>query len=74
MRDIESPWLTLPQGAEYVQMDVQPFRELVYGGKVPSYKRSERRVFVHRDDLDAMMRSLPSASRVPRALALAATS
>ena len=63
-----SPWLTLPQGAKYVQMDPQPFRELVYTEAIPSYQRSEKRIFVNTQDLDTYMRSLPSASRVPKAL------
>lgn len=68
MECARSPWLTLPQGAKYVQMDVQPFRELVYADKIPSYQRSEKRIFVNTHELDAYMRSLPSASRVPAAL------
>lgn len=68
MSRIDSPWLTLPQGAKYVQMDVQPFREMVYANKIPSYQRSEKRIFVNADELDAYMRSLPSASRVPTSL------
>jgi len=68
MSHIDSPWLTLPQGAKYVQMETQPFREMVYRGEIPSYQRSEKRIFVNADDLDAHMRTLPSASRVPTAL------
>lgn len=68
MTRTDSPWLTLPQGAAYIKMDPQPFRELVYSGEIPGYRRSSKRIFVNRDDLDAHMRSLPSASRVPEAL------
>ena len=65
---VPSPWLTLRQAAAYVQMDPQPFRELVYAGRIPSHKRSEKRIFISARDLDAYMESLPSASKVPEAL------
>ena len=63
-----SPWLTLPQAAAYVQMDVQPFRELVYRGDVESHQRSERRIFIHKDALDKLMLSYPSGAKVPEVL------
>jgi hypothetical protein len=63
-----SPWLTLPQAAAYVHMDPQPFRELVYRGDVESHQRSERRIFIHKDALDKLMRSYPSGARVPEVL------
>lgn len=65
---VGTPWLTLSQAAGYVQMAPQELRELVYGGFIPSHMRSEKRTFVHTDDLDAYMRSLPSGARVPAEL------
>ena len=63
-----SPWLTVPQAAAYVQMDVQPFRQLVYSGAIPSRKRSEKRIFVKTDWLDEYMEALPSGAKVPEVL------
>jgi len=54
---IKSPWLTIPQAAMYLQMDLQPFREAVYGGVIPSYKRSKHRTFLYAPDLDMLMLS-----------------
>jgi hypothetical protein len=63
-----SPWLTVPQAAAYVQMDVQPFRQLVYSGAIPSRKRSEKRIFIHATWLDEYMEALPSGAKVPEVL------
>lgn len=68
MGKVDTPWLTLPQAAGYVQMAPQELRELVYAGAIPSHARSEKRVFVHTGDLDEYMRSLPSGARVPEGL------
>lgn len=65
---VTSPWLTVPQAAAYIQMDVQPFRQLVYSGTIPSRKRSEKRIFVKTDWLDEYMEALPSGAKVPEVL------
>lgn len=67
-KSVTSPWLTLPQAARYIQMDLQTFRKLVYGGAIPSRKRSEKRIFVKTDWLDEYMDALPSGARVPEVL------
>ena len=65
---VVSPWLTVPQAAAYIQMDVQPFRQLVYSGTIPSRKRSEKRIFIHTAWLDEYMEALPSGAKVPEVL------
>lgn len=65
MKNVSSPWLTVTQAARYVHMDQNRMRELVYAGTVQSHMRGSRGIFVHTDDLDAYMRSMPSAARVP---------
>jgi len=67
-KSVVSPWLTVPQAAAYIQMDVQPFRQLVYSGEIPSRKRSEKRIFVKTDWLDEYMEALPSGAKVPEVL------
>ena len=68
VKSVMSPWLTLPQAAAYIQMDVQPFRQLVYSGAIQSRKRSEKRIFVKADWLDEYMDALPSGAKVPEIL------
>lgn len=69
---IESPWLRAEQAREYLQIGNNKLSRLLNTGEIPSYKRGNTR-FVHADDLDAYMRSLPSGAN-PVAQALATTS
>lgn len=69
MSRISSPWLTVPQAREYLQMGKSEFDQLIQTEAIPSYRRSEKRIFVNAEDLNAYMRSLPSAaSSIGRAL------
>lgn len=68
---VQTPWLTVPQAARYIQMDVKEFRPLVYSGKIKSRRRSEKRIFVHTSWLDEYMMGLPSGAKVPEILAAA---
>ena len=57
-----SPWLTIPEGASYLRMGLTEFRKKVKSGEIPSFRRSERSVFVDARTLDAIMQSLPSGA------------
>ncbi len=75
MRQIDSPRLTVPEGAAYVRMRAQEFRdEVVRPELVPSYVMSERKTLVHRADLDAYVRTHGSAAAMPETLRSATSS
>lgn len=59
---VPSPWLTVPEGASYLRMGLTEFRARVKSGEIPSFKRSERSVFVDARTLDSIMQSLPSGA------------
>ena len=61
---LKSPWLTVPEGAAYLRMGLTDFRTKVKSGEIPSYRRSERGVYVDARVLDSIMRSLPSGAGV----------
>jgi hypothetical protein len=61
-QSVASPWLTIPEGASYLRMGLSTFRAKVQSGEIPSFKRSERAVFVDARTLDAIMQALPSGA------------
>lgn len=60
-RFVQSPWLTVAEGARYLHMRAATFREKVASGEVPSYRR-DKTTFVNTQELDAWMRGLPSGA------------
>lgn len=66
-RRMQSPWMSAAEGCKYLHMRESEFDRLVNVGEIPSYRRGRTR-FVHSDDLDTYMRSLPSGAKVPEML------
>lgn len=65
---VESPWLTVAEGATYLRMTKDELYDLINRGRVESRKRGKRGTFLRVEWLDAYMMSLPSASKVAPAL------
>jgi excisionase family DNA binding protein len=61
MKEVNSPWLTIDEGAAYVRKGRTTFRQLVRGGEVPSYDMGGM-TLVNRDELNAWVRSHPSGA------------
>lgn len=51
-----SPWMTVPEAAEYLRCGVNRIRKLVMIEAIPVH-RDGRRVLFHRDELDEYIRS-----------------
>lgn len=67
----QSPWLTVPEAAQYLRMCKDSVYALVRSGKLRSVQR-DKRVFTRITWLDEYMESLPSgANKVATALKLA---
>lgn len=66
---ITSPWLTKNQARQYLKIDIHELNALINSGRIRSVRRGERSVFVKAQWLDDWMESLPSAAKVPAALA-----
>ena len=56
----DSPWLTRKQAAQYLQISLPTLSRLLREGRLEVHKEG-RIVRIHRDDIDAWLRSHPKA-------------
>lgn len=67
LRGGRSPWLNVTDAARYVHVKRERMRQLIASGEIESHMVGAGKV-VHTDDLDAWVRSQPTASVLPERL------
>ena len=65
---IQSPWLKQSQARQYLQISATELSRKIATGEIKAVRRGNT-IFTRTEWLDAWMESLPSAARVPSALA-----
>lgn len=66
----QSPWMDADQAAAYLGRGRHRIDAWIRSGEIPSHKAPDasRGILVHKDDLDAFVRTWPSAATTPRRL------
>lgn len=60
-----TPWskyISLKHGAAYLSITEQSLRRYVSAGRIPAYRLGSRTLRVKREDLDALLERVPTAS------------
>jgi len=56
-------WASVADGAKYVGVSSKTFRRMIAAGTVPAYRMAPRVLRVDLNELDAVMRPIPTAGR-----------
>jgi hypothetical protein len=64
-REIESPFMTLPEAAAYTRLEPGTLNNAIYRGELAKQKR-HRKIILRRDELDRFMASEPPKRKRPR--------
>ena len=54
-------WLTQAEAADYLGITDRTGRNLIAAGDLPAYRLGKRMMRINADDLDAMLRRIPTA-------------
>lgn len=60
----EPRYVTIKYGAEYLSISEQSLRRYIAAGRITGYRLGERALRVDRQDLDALLSAIPTASMV----------
>lgn len=61
-RIVESRYVPLKEGADYLSITEQSLRRFIAEGRIPGYRLGKRALRVDRHDLDALLAPIPNAS------------
>ena len=61
----KTPWMNLREASRYAGISDQVLRRWIHSGGLPASRAGEVSIRIHREDLDAWLRSRPAAGPAP---------